>query len=98
MLAEQSVTTTGAKDSGGRSEINFTREQALILVERLQNACWLMLVYCHASGFDPKSYIEAMIATFAFDFDITYESIYEIYKKDIEGGLQLRLQPTERKG
>ena len=85
MLAEQSVTTTGVQDSGGRSEIGFTRDQALILVQRLHNACWLMMVYCHASGFDPKSYIEAMIATFSFDFDISYESVYEAYKKDIEG-------------
>ena len=98
MLAEQSVTTTGAQDSGGRSEINFTRDQALILVQRLHNACWLMMVYCHASGFNPKSYIEAMIATFSFDFNITYESVYEAYKKDIEEGLQLRLQPNKRKG
>ena len=95
MLADQSVTTTGEVDRGGRSEINFSKEQAEILVNRLFNACWLMMVYCHASGFDPKSYIEAMIATFAFDFDITYENVYDAYKKDIEGGLKLRMMPNK---
>lgn len=83
----------GEMDRGGRSEITFTQEQATILSNRLYNACWLMLLYCHASGFNPQSYIEAMIAS--FDFRFTYQDVYEKYKKDVEAGIELMAAPQK---
>jgi hypothetical protein len=94
MLADKAVTVTGEVDRGGRSTIEFTNEQVGLMASRLHHACWLMLVYCHASGFDPKSYIEAMIANFDFHKKLSYETVYKAYKKDIEGGLKLMIKPT----
>ena len=94
MLADKAVTVTGGLDRGGRSTVGFTMAQVNILAARLHNACWMMLVYCHASGFDPKNYIEAMIANFDLHKKLSYETVYKAYKKDIEEGLKLMIKPT----
>ena len=92
-LAEQDVQVKGGVDRAGRAEVTFNAEQSRVLANRVFNACWFLLIYCHGSGFDPRSYIEAMIAV--FDFEFTYEQVYEAYKKDIEAGIQLKSEPEK---
>lgn len=91
-LAAKDVIINGGVDKWGKTEIAFTGEQVQVLMDRLFNACWFLLIYCHGSGFEPRSYIETIIA--AFDFDISYEQVYEAYKKDIEVGIELRVRPS----
>jgi hypothetical protein len=43
-----------------------------------------MLIYCYGSGFDPKVYIEAMLAD--IDLPLTYEEVSEAFIKDLENG------------
>jgi hypothetical protein len=58
------------------------------LANRIFNACWFMLIFCHGSEFNPKPFIETMIAN--YEFDINYDDIYKAYKTDVEKGIQLQ--------
>jgi hypothetical protein len=73
------------KDEGERKHlVLFTGESLQTVMQRLFDACWWMLIYCYASGFDPKVYIEAMLAD--IDLPLTYEEVYEAFIKDLENG------------
>ncbi len=86
-LSDQSVNVT-ERDKAGRATIEFTNEQAQELANRIFNACWFMLIFCHGSGFNPKPFIEAMIAN--YEFDINYDDVYNAYKTDVEKGIKLQ--------
>ena len=56
---------------------------------RLFNACYFFMVYCHNTGFDPTAYIEAILAD--FDFHITYEQVKEKFELDLAVGIHIQL-------
>lgn len=60
---------------------------------RLFNACWFFHPYCHNTGYDPKAYIEALLAE--FDISITYEQVRQQYEEDVTKGIQLRAVPSK---
>ncbi len=71
------------KDNGDTKPFVLFKDETLQLVmERLFDACWWMLIFCYGSGFDPKIYIEAMLAD--LDFPLTYEEVHEDFIKDLE--------------
>ena len=77
--------TLEVKDECERKQlVLFTGESLQTLMQRLFDACWWMLIYCYASGFDPKVYIEAMLAD--IDLPLTYEEVHEAFIKDLENG------------
>ena len=57
---------------------------------RLFNACYFFMVYCHNTGFDPTAYIEAILAD--FDFHITYEQVKEKFELDLAVGIHIQLE------
>jgi hypothetical protein len=72
-------------DDGERKQlVVFAGEPLRTVMKRLFDACWWMLIYCHGSGFNPKAYIEAMLAD--IDFPLTYEEVHEAFIKDLENG------------
>ena len=60
------------------------------VANRLFNSCWFFLLYCHNTGFNPESYIEAIIAD--FDLPFTYEDVYKQYQEDVSKGIKLRIK------
>ena len=73
------------KDDGGRKLlVEFKREYMQILMNRLFDACWWMLIYCHGSGFNPQIYIEALLAD--LDLPLTYEQVQKAFNRDLEKG------------
>jgi hypothetical protein len=73
------------KDDGERKQlVLFTGESLQTVMKRLFDTCWWMLIYCYGSGFDPKVYIEAMLAD--IDLPLTYEEVCEAFTKDLENG------------
>lgn len=90
MLAAGKVKLTGETD-GKRSAMEFTAKQTEILAARLFNACHLMMIYCHGSGFNPASYIEGMIAL--FNLPVEYSDVYKAYEHDIKNNVKFRIAP-----
>lgn len=73
------------KDEDERKQlVLFTGESLQTVMERLFDACWWMLIFCHGSGFNPKIYIEATLAD--LDLPLTYEEVQEGFLKDLESG------------
>jgi hypothetical protein len=59
------------------------------IIDRLWHSCWFFLMYCHNSGFNPKIYIEALIAE--YDMAFTYEDVREKYQEDVDKGIEFRV-------
>lgn len=74
-------------------QVALTGETLEKVRQRMFHACWFFLLYCHNTGFDPKPYVEALLAD--FDLFIDYEQIKEEYEKDIAKGIELRARPKE---
>jgi hypothetical protein len=88
MLTEKKIEVTKTLKNG-KSLLVFSGENLALLKNRMFNSCWALLIYCHASGYDPQSDIEALLAF--FDLDISYESIYEKYQKDVKEGIDFKV-------
>ena len=58
------------------------------VVNRLFTSCWMMLIYCHGSDFNPEPYIQSLLADLGLP--ITFEQVYEKYIQDIAGGITFR--------
>ncbi len=63
------------------------------LCNRLFNACFAFLLYCHNTGFDPQIYIEALLAD--FDLPITYEQVHSHYLDAIAKGIRVEASPRK---
>ncbi len=73
------------KDGGETKQlVAFSGESLQTVMQRLFDACWWMLIFCHGSGFNPKIYIEAMLAD--IDLPLTYDEVHEAFIKDLESG------------
>lgn len=82
------------KKESGSSFMEFSGEQVQILAERLFTSCWFMMLYCHKTGFDPSDYIETLLAE--FDLPVSFEEVKEKYEEDVEKGIQLRAQSSDK--
>jgi hypothetical protein len=65
-------------EPSGKTYIVPNEAQAKIIGERVVGACLNMLHFCHYSGFDPRIYIEAMMAS--NDLEFSYEALLEDYE------------------
>jgi hypothetical protein len=50
------------------------------------------MVFCHNTGFEPRPYIEAILAD--FDFPLTYEQVKEKFDEDVPKGIYMRMVKT----
>ena len=85
--------TIEPEETGRGFKIGFESTEANIIIERFFSACLMMHVYCYGSGFNPKHYVEALLAE--FDLPINYKDIQRAYKKDIAGGVKLERKRTD---
>lgn len=68
--------------------IEFDMEQLQLIADRLFNSAWAFLMYCHATGFNPDNYINALLAD--FDMPFTAADVRKQYEEDVERGIQFR--------
>jgi hypothetical protein len=64
--------------------VTFNSDAMQTMMHRLFDACWWLLIFCYGSGFDPKIYIEAILAD--LDVPLTYEEVHKAFKRDLERG------------
>ena len=88
-LADKKVTLSDKKIPGKRQLIGFAPTEANMIANRLFTACWLMMAFCNGSGFNPKHYIEAVLAEFDMS-EIMYKQVEKQFKKDLAKGLHLK--------
>lgn len=79
------------QDAGGQTGLEFSMEQMQLMADRLINGSWALLMYCHATGFNPDKYIDALLAD--YDMPFTAADVRSKYEKDIEGGIKFRMVP-----
>ncbi len=77
------------KEASDENMVAFGGEQVQILCDRLFQCCWMMLMFCHNTGFDPEPYIEAVLAD--YDLSFTYQQVKEKYEADVKAGIQFRV-------
>ena len=71
--------------------IQFTMEQLQVIADRLFHSAWALLMYCHATGFNPDVYIDALLADYNMPF--TAADVRRQYDEDIEKGMHFRMLP-----
>lgn len=71
--------------------IQFTMEQLQVIADRLFHSAWALLMYCHATGFNPDTYIDALLADYNMPF--TAADVRRQYDEDIEKGMHFRMLP-----
>lgn len=71
--------------------IQFTMEQLQVIADRLFHSAWALLMYCHATGFNPDTYIDALLADYNMPF--TAADVRRQYDEDIEKGMHFRMVP-----
>lgn len=76
---------------GHHKTIEFTEDQAQLIMDRLFHSAWAFLMYCHNTGFNPDKYIDALLADFNMPF--TVAEVRKKYDEDIERGIQFRMVP-----
>ena len=82
LLQEEVDAVTDKSD--GRTCVTFTREQTAKLEERLFEACCSLLLYCSGSGFNPRIYIEGVMALLNASFK--YDDVENGYNKLVDKG------------
>ncbi len=75
-------------DEKGKGMACLEGDDLVEVLHRLFAACWMMLIYCHGSGFDPEPYIQSLLADLGLP--LTYEQVYETYAGDIAKGINFR--------
>jgi hypothetical protein len=70
---------TDTKDEG----INFSSETGNIIVRRIYESAVSLLMFCHNCDFDPKIYIEGVMAL--YDVPFSYEEVLAGYKENLDG-------------
>jgi hypothetical protein len=75
-------------ERSGRVGFSFNEEQGQLIVQRVWMSCFNMLQFCYGSGFDPRIYIEGMMALLGVQF--TYEELLEEFEemrtRSLQGG------------
>ena len=72
--------------------VEFTNEQMQLIADRLFHSAWSLLMYCHATGFNPDTYIDALLAD--YDMPFTVADVRKQYDEDLEKGMQFRMVPS----
>ena len=87
MLANGSLPVTTIENNE-RSQINLEGVEWKKFIERLFNSCWMMLLYCHNTGFNPKPYIQSLLA----DMDVSslWDDIYNKYQEDVRKDVRFK--------
>jgi len=70
----------------------FEGENLEELCNRIYTACWFMMVYCHNTGFDPKTYIETLLDELDLPM-VTYELVKENFDADLIKGIHIKAVP-----
>ena len=65
-----------------------------LVVNRLYHSCYMFLMFCHKTGFDPQPYIESMIADFKMPFE--YSHVWEKYDEDIKKGINFKAMKMDK--
>lgn len=76
------------QDEKGKGMACLEGDELVEVVNRLFTSCWMMLIYCHGSGFNPEPYIQSLLADLGLP--LTYEQVYEKYIADIKQGIVFR--------
>ena len=71
------------------SLVGFEGEELKTICERLFTACWMLHIYCHGSSYNPRTFIEALLAEYGLP--IEYEQVRKKYKEDVKTGIKLRI-------
>jgi hypothetical protein len=70
-------------ESATRDEgVSFSSETGNIIVRRIYESSVALLMYCHNCDFDPKVYIEGIMAS--FDMPFTYEEVLAGYNQNLD--------------
>ncbi|MEP7252237.1 MAG: hypothetical protein ABI683_07645 [Ginsengibacter sp.] len=75
-------------DERGQGMACLEGDELVQVVRRLFDSCWMMLMYCHGSGFNPEPYIQSLLADIGLP--VTFEQVYERYISDVATGIQFR--------
>jgi hypothetical protein len=70
--------------------VEFDMEQLQLIADRLFHSAWALLMYCHATGFNPDKYIDALLAD--YDMPFTSADVRKKYDEDIERGIKFRME------
>ena len=73
----------------------FEGENLEELCNRVYTACWFMMVYCHNTGFDPKTYIETLLDELDLPM-VTYEMVKENFEADLIKGIHIKTVPISK--
>ena len=77
----------------GKPMVALEGEHLNEVMQRLFNSCWWMLIFCHATGFNPEAYIQSLLADLGLP--LTYEEVNEVYQQNVEKGLNFRTTIVE---
>jgi hypothetical protein len=66
----------------GKTGFSFTEAQGQLIVQRVFGSCMNMLQFCHYSGFDPRVYIEGVMALYGVQF--TYDELLKEYEHFVD--------------
>ena len=72
-------------DKKGKGMACLEGDELEEVLDRLFASCWMMLVYCHGSGFNPEPYIQSLLADLGLP--LTFEQVYQKYTADIKKGI-----------
>ncbi len=64
----------------------FTEEQREVIANRVFHSSWCLLMYCHATGFNPDKYIDALLAD--YDMPFIAADVRKRYNEEIEKGIR----------
>jgi hypothetical protein len=63
--------------------VSFSSETGNIIIRRIYDSSVHLLMYCHNCDFDPKAYIEGLMAF--FDVPFSYEEVLAGYNEQLDG-------------
>lgn len=86
LLADNMLTVK--TDEKGQGMACLEGDELGQVVQRLFDSCWMMLIYCHGSGFNPEPYIQSLLADLGLP--LTFEEVYEKYIADVATGITFR--------
>jgi len=83
-MIQSGALETEIDERSGRTGFSFDKEQGEEIVRRVWGSCFNMMQFCYGSGFDPRIYIEGMMALLGVQF--TYEELEQSFKEFLEKG------------
>ena len=82
--------------TGGKvPAVNLNAEQVQEMANRVYNCCRMFNLFCHGTGFNPKPYIEAVIAEYNFEESNMQTLLDQQYLDDLASGIKLSVVPLK---